>query len=209
MIPRKILRAHYREYAKQPNEWVENMEATKKSIVRRVLSAMRFQPLGKHVKIAVLGASDKRYIPIHRRIFTRHFPGRTVRMATLDIDKLHLAGQHGVIEHNVTRPLPEPSHDVIFSHELMKFLTPQEQLLALKQAYAALSNGGLAMHIIHSPSIKGTTELKDWQFRVDPDALIKQLKTTGIKAKKMEFESKSKVPWLRETTVIVTLKRPK
>jgi hypothetical protein len=85
----------------------------------------------------------------------------------------------------------------------MKFLTPEEQLVVIRNSADALSTPGLAMHIIHSPSIKGTSELREWQHRVDPDLLVKQLVELGISARKVVFESESTVEWLRETTVIM------
>lgn len=66
MISPTILQEHYQEYANQPDNWVQNMEGTKKSIVAHILNATNFQPLTSGIiKAVVLGASDKRYISIH------------------------------------------------------------------------------------------------------------------------------------------------
>ena len=59
---------------------------------------------------------------------------------------------------------------------------------------------------MHSPSIDGTSELRAWQFRVDPDKLISKLSQIGIQAEKIIFQSESDVEWLRKTTVIVLKK---
>lgn len=203
-ISKEIMKAHYIEYASQPDEWVANMEITKKSIVRKVLETAGFQS-AESVKAVVLGASDKRYIPIHQRIF-ENLLQKTVDMATFDIDTEHLGRQRGVVEHDVRESFPNVPWGIIFSHELMKFLVPEDQLLTIKNSYDALADNGLAMHIVHSPSIKGTAELREWQHRVDPDALLEQLKKEGIPAKKLVFESESDVDWLRETTVIMIRK---
>jgi hypothetical protein len=88
----------------------------------------------------------------------------------------------------------------------MKFLTPKEQFRTIQNSYAALATGGVAMHIIHEPSIKGTSELRSWQYRVNPERLVVQLKKAGIRAKMLEFESESHVGWLRKTTVITLSK---
>ncbi len=205
MIPKAILQAHYREYASQPDAWVSNMAITKESIVRYVLAATEYQPPIEPVRIAVLGASDKRYLPIHEQIF-RHLLQRDVHVTTLDIDIEHLARQQGTVEHDVTQSFPMSPYNVVFSHELMKFLTAEEQLQAMKNSYAALADNGLAMHIMHAPSIKGTAELKAWQYRVNPDALLERLHEEKIPARKLVFESKSAVDWLRETTVITIRK---
>lgn len=206
MIPKEILQAHYKEYASQPDKWVSNMEITKKSIVKYIIEAMTFKPKTESVKVVVLGASDKRYIPIHKRIFEEILK-KDIQMNTFDVDVVHLGGKSkSVVEHDVTKTFPNAPYDIIFSHELMKFLTPEEQIQVMKNSYHALSNNGLAMHIMHVPSIKGTTELRTWQYRVNPDSLLKQLKKEDIPATKLIFDSESDVEWLRETTVIVIQK---
>lgn len=206
MLSKEILKNHYKEYASQPDEWVENMEATKRSIVEQVLEIMKFETNTDPIKIAVLGASDKRYISIHQRVFENAVQ-REIQMSTLDIDTNHLGGtSDDVVLHDVTKPFPDAPYAIIFSHELMKFLTPEEQLHSIENSYQALAQNGLAMHILHEPSIKGTSELRAWQHRVNPDELIEQLKAKNIPAIKLVFNSESDVVWLRETTVIAITK---
>lgn len=206
MLSTIILQAHYKEYADQPDGWVQNMEGTKKSIVKYVLGAAGFQPPASGItKAVVLGASDKRYIPIHHKIF-KDITGRDVELTTFDIDIAHLSGGENIINHDVTKPFPNAPYHIIFSHELMKFLTSEEQVATIKNSYLALASGGVAMHIIHAPSIKGTAELRTWQNRVDPDQLIEKLYNDSIPAKKIFFQSDSEVDWLKETTVIMLQK---
>lgn len=206
MLSTQTLAAHYAEYTSQPDEWVNNMEKTKRSIVEHVLRWANFQASHEPVTVVVLGASDKRYIPIHERVFAAA-TGATIEIKTFDLDTAHLGGESaGVVHHDVTAQFPGGPYDIIFSHELMKFLTPDEQLTTIANTYAALAPGGVAMHIIHEPSIKGTSELRSWQFRVDPDDLIMKLGGKGMSASKIVFESESNVDWLRETTVIVLQK---
>jgi len=206
MLSKEILKAHYAEYASQPDEWVENMEATKRSIVEQGLEKMKFEANTDPVKVVVLGASDKRYIPIHQRVF-RNAVRRAIKMCTLDIDADHLGGEsEDVVLYDVTKPFPNAHYDIVFSHELMKFLTPEEQFQTIENSYQALGKNGLAMHILHEPSIKGTSELRAWQHRVNPDDLILQLKAKNIPATKLVFNSESDVAWLHETTVIALKK---
>ncbi len=205
MIPKEILQAHYKEYSEQSDTWVKNMELTKKSIVQHVLNETKFNRSKKQVKIAVLGASDKRYLPIHQRIFETLLKKQII-MTTLDIDEVHLGKQKNVLEHNVTKPFPNTPYDLIFSHELMKFLTQEEQVKMLYNSFLALNKAGLAMHILHAPSLKGTKELKPWQHRVDLSFLLKKLKEEKIPVKKIVFQSESNVDWLCETTVLLIQK---
>ena len=208
MIDKKILEAHYAEYASQPDEWVANMERTKQSIVSHVLDEatgythQHWLPNQRMRNILVLGASDKRYLPIHHRIFNAELGNVTVM--TYDIDAEHLGRGPTVVEHDVTRPFPRKEYDIVFSHELMKFLTPEDQVLAISHAHDTLVLDGLAMHIIHEPSIKGTAELREWQYRVNPSELERRLLWQGIPVIRLEFASDSCVDWLRHTVALVT-----
>ena len=204
MLSEDILKAHYKEYASQHDSWVNNMRNVKKSIVQTVFGKVSFCPGGEPLRVAVLGASDKRYIRIHKGVFTE-VTGKAVEVTTFDIDTSHLSGEEGVVHHDVTRPFPK-KFDLVFSHELMKFLEPEKQAEVIKNSHYSLSPGGFSMHIIHSPSIEGTEELRDWQHRVDPDSIIDNLKGQGIPCRKIVFTIESDVGWLRETTVIVTEK---
>lgn len=206
MLSKEVLESHYAEYASQPDEWVANMHITKRSIVEYVLDQMKFEAVHEPLKVVVLGASDKRYIPIHQDVF-QSILHRAISMVTFDFDTNHLGGESkDVISHDVTQLFPDAPYDIVFSHELMKFLTPDEQLQTIKNSYQALGEKGLAMHILHEPSIKGTSELRAWQHRVNPDELIDKLKDDNITATKLVFNSQSDVAWLLETTVIAIQK---
>jgi hypothetical protein len=177
------------------------MENTKKSIFRHVLEDMNFSVMGDTVRTVILGASDKRYIPIHQRIF-EEILNKTVQMTTFDIDTKHLDDGKGVVQHDVTLPFPKGHYDIILSHALMKFLAPDEQFRVIKNSYDALSENGLTMHIMHVPELKGTAELRNWQYRVDIDSLATKLKQIDIPVRILHFESSSTVGWLRDTTVL-------
>lgn len=205
MLSLEILRAHYAEYATRPDSRVQDRKIAKKSIIKYVLKEINFNPVGKPVRITVLGTSDKRYISIHQKVFEEVLR-RNIKIITFDVDIKHLAGEDGIVLHDATEPFPETPFEIVFSHELMKFLTPEEQLKAIKNSHDALTDNGLAMHILHGPSIKGTKKLREWQYRVNPDELIKQLEENNIQAKKLVFNSETEIDWMRETTVIVTQK---
>lgn len=203
MLSSKILADHYSEYAAQSDAWVANMKRTKLSIVEHVLRYAHFKPENTCLRIVVLGASDKRYIPIHEKVFSES-TNKEIALVTFDLDPNHLGGtSSSVIHHDVTQAFPGEPFDIVFSHELMKFLTSEEQLKTMVNSYQALCQGGIAMHVIHEPSIKGTQELRSWQYRVDPDALLKQLKERKIPVQKLVFESESNVEWLRKTTALL------
>ena len=204
MLSKEILKAHYREYSNQKNSWVENMAKTKLSILKQVFREIFFEPKGP-VNIAVLGASDKRYIVIHERIFRELF-GKDISLVTFDIDTDHLGKLPGTILHDVTLPFPYGPYDVVFSHALMKFLTHDEQLKVIKNSFNALKDNGVSMHIMHSPELTGTKELRVWQQRVDLDLILQKLRENTIKVKILQFKSESLVDWLRDTTVLIAQK---
>jgi len=206
MLPIETLKEHYKEYATRGDDRIQDREKAKKSIVKYVINKVGFKPINNEVKVVVLGASDERYLPVHQRVFegVLQFP---VKMITFDVDTEHLGGtSNTVIKHDATNPFPNIPYDIVFSHELMKFLTSEEQITVIKNSHQALKKNGIAMHILHEPSIKGTPELRQWQNRVDPDNLIRQLKDNEISATKLVFDSDTDIEWARETTVIVIKK---
>ncbi|MFZ2886464.1 MAG: class I SAM-dependent methyltransferase [Minisyncoccia bacterium] len=205
MIEKQQLQKHYADYATRSDDRVRDRERAKRSIVTHVLKNVPVTVKTRPIKVVVLGASDKRYIPVHAQIFTDILGENTV-VSTLDVDAEHLGSGADVVQHDVTKPFPHTPYGVVFSHELMKFLTNEEQLQVLENSYDALEPGGVAMHIMHEASIKGTDKLESWQTKVDPDELVKKLDERDILAKKLVFDSETAIDWMRETTVIATHK---
>ncbi|MBI2579723.1 MAG: hypothetical protein HYW27_02370 [Candidatus Aenigmarchaeota archaeon] len=206
MLSMEVLKAHYKEYATRPDSRVADRERAKKSIVKYVLQKTGFKANKGPVKIVVLGTSDRRYLAVHRRVF-EEILGCKTDVKTFDVDTEHLGGESGTeITHDTTKPFPDAPYDIVFSHELMKFLTEEEQLITIINSYNALGRDGIAMHILHNPSILGTPQLKSWQHRVNPDGLISSLKKEGIEAAKLVFDSETDIDWAVKTTVIVLQK---
>jgi len=206
MLPLKILKNHYAEYASRSDELIKDRERAKQSIVKHVINETGFKANKNQVKVAILGASDKRYIAVHKKIFTKLL-GKPIKMTTLDVDTEHLGGESDtIITHDATKPFPNIPYDIVFSHELMKFLSPDEQLIVIKNSYQALEKDGIAMHILHEPSIKGTSQLREWQYRINPDKLIRQLDSEGISTNKLIFNSDTDIEWAKKTTIILTNK---
>lgn len=202
MLPFETLSAHYREYASQSDEWVRNMELTKRSIVSQTVKVVGELHFPAIPRIVVLGASDKRYIPIHERIFSDVLKSR-VAVTTLDADRAHLGSGKDVVQHDVTTWFPVRGCHIVFSHELLKFLTEREQLLCLQHSHAALAQGGFAMHVMHEPALKGTAELRSWQYRVNLRELTQALGAININTELLDFQSESTVSWLKPTAVLL------
>ncbi len=205
MLPHTILEKHYQEYGTQPDSWVVNMGKVKKQIVQKVIDTTGFVPQHEPVNVLVLGASDKRYIPIHQEIFEKVL-NKQIKLTTFDIDIAHLQPNNNLVYHDVTKPFPQTSFDIIFSHELIKFIEPENQLSVLKNSFNALAENGLAMHIMHEPSLKGTKELRSWQYRTDFNKLLTELKQENIPADLVTFKNDSAIDWLADTTVLTMRK---
>lgn len=186
-VYRKILKKYFKEYANRPQSWVDERERVKKYIVQRIFEITEFMPVSGRVKIAVLGASDKRYIEVHRKIF-REALQKNVQVTTFDTDTQHLAGERGIIYHDVATPFPSSQFNLVFSHSLLKFLNPEKQSLVIRNSYNALAKGGIAMHILHLPEIKGTKKLRKWQYRVYTNTLIAKLRKENIPCKEIELD---------------------
>ncbi len=181
MISSKILEDYFEEYATRPIEWVIEREKVKRHVVQKILEITGFVPTSNPVKVAVLGASDKRYIGIHRDIF-REAIQKDLEMTTFDIDTQHLTGEDGIIEQDVTRPFPS-SFDIVFSHSLLKFIEPEKQVTVLRNSHNALKTNGLAMHIMHCAD-----KPREWQHKVDTDKMISKLVEENISCKKIKLD---------------------
>lgn len=205
MLPKNILEEHYKEYANQPDSWVSNMKKVKKEIIENIFKNIKSTPKTNSIKVAVLGASDKRYIKIHKDLFTE-ITKKDIQMTTFDIDTKHLEGEEGIIYHDITKPFPQSNFDIIFSHALLKFIEPEKQAEVIRNSYNSLNKQGFTMHILHSPELKETKELRAWQYKVDINSIIEKLKKDNINCRKITFNIESSVDWLRETTVIIAEK---
>ncbi len=181
MIPSKILEDYFEEYASRPMDWVDKRERVKRHIVHNILEITRFTPTSNPVKIVVLGASDKRYIEIHRNIF-REVIKMDPEMTTFDIDTHHLAGEEGIVQHDVTKPFPS-SFDIVFSHSLLKFIEPERQVAVLRNSHNSLKTNGLAMHILHCVDTP-----RRWQYKVDADKMVSKLAEENIPCKKIVLD---------------------
>jgi hypothetical protein len=146
------LKVHYAEYATRSNERVEIRAKVKKAILEKVFFETHFQRTDK-TRISVFGASDKRYLPVHKRLFEETLKTE-VDMTTFDIDTEHLVGESNIKQHDVRQPLREEHSDIIFAHALLKFINISEQFTVIENSYKALIKGGLAINICHRPEFR-------------------------------------------------------
>lgn len=96
--------------------------------------------------VGILGCGDKRFIRGHKKLL-EGLVQKKIDLTTFDITVEHLAGEEGVVQHDVTEPLPGGPFDLIIGHVLLKFIPTQKQWDVVKNAYDALYQSGLAIFV--------------------------------------------------------------
>jgi hypothetical protein len=141
------LSEYHQRYAALSDEQIVARVNAKKAEVAAVLEAST-AVIGKSpLLMAVLGCPDRRLIPLHQKMFEEVFL-KTVKVTTYDISVDHLEGASGVIQHDVTEPLPGGPYDFILAHVLLPFIEEDQQWYAIFNSYDALKPGGLAIHVL-------------------------------------------------------------
>ncbi len=97
--------------------------------------------------VALLGCPDSRMAGLQHRMFEEVL-GKTVKMTIYDISIDHLEGVPGVVQHDVTEPLPGGPYDLIFAHMILRFIDEDQQWFVIFNSYEALKPGSLAIHIL-------------------------------------------------------------
>lgn len=136
------------------DEDIDARAAVKAREVERIFQAMKFSPQTKPVRVAVLGCADRRMVGLHREMFEASL-GKSVDMTTFDITVAHLAGEKGIVQHDVTQPLPGGPYDVVYSHVLLKFIETEKQWDVILHSYEALRPPGLAIHVCDFSDVGG------------------------------------------------------
>lgn len=141
------LSEYHQRYAAMPDEEIAAFVTAKKVEFAAILEAATVVVGKSPIMIAVLGCPDKRMIPLHKKMFEEVLL-KDIKMTTYDISVRHLEGVSGVMEHDVTEPLPGGPYDFILEHVLLRFIEEDQQWYAIFNSYDALKPGGLAIHIL-------------------------------------------------------------
>lgn len=141
------LSSYHQKYASYSEEEIFNRGLEKEKELEEIFSKVKPGVAHSEVLIAVLGCGDKRFIPIHKQIFSKLL-AKPVKITTFDITVEHLEGGEGVVCHDCTTPLPSGPYDITFAHVLLKFIETEKQWNLIKNSYDALRDGGVAIHVI-------------------------------------------------------------
>lgn len=138
---------YHLQYAKKSDADILHRAWIKEVQLRQIFATVGLPQVAKPVvNVAVLGSADARLVAQHDRIFSAIFQ-KPVALTTFDITVEHLQSASGVMQHDVTLPLPGGPYDVVYGDVLLRFIPPEKQLDVLVNAWNALAPGGVAIHV--------------------------------------------------------------
>ncbi|MFH0891939.1 MAG: hypothetical protein V1867_04115 [Candidatus Falkowbacteria bacterium] len=115
--------------------------------LKRVFEFVQLSTDSGVIRVAVLGCADKRLVRGHKKIFEKVL-NKKVELTTFDLSVEHLLGEENVAQHDCTLPLPNTPYDITYAHVLLKFIPTEKQLDLIKNSFAALVSGGIAIHVL-------------------------------------------------------------
>lgn len=175
------LSAYHAKHAARSDEEIRRRAIVKEWELKRIFFEIPFSTSNNLVRVGVLGCANNRFVPYHRDIFQRLL-GKPIEMITFDIVIEHLAGEAGVVRHDLTTPLPQAGFDILFGHVLLKFIETEKQLDVLVNSYHALKEGGLAIHVFDAEDVETeTTKQADGLWSVPLRRWEKELSGQGIR----------------------------
>ena len=142
-----MLSEYHRRFVNQTNDEISQKIKAKEQELEKIFKHTAVPIWSRSpLEVCILGCADKRYISGHRNIFARLLD-REVHLTTLDVSIEHLQGEHDVIKHDVSIPLPGGPYDITYSHVLLKFIHTDKHLKVIEKSVRALKENGLAIHI--------------------------------------------------------------
>lgn len=174
------LSQYHQKYASYSEEEILNRGIEKEKELEEIFSKVKLGMAHSEVLIAVLGCGDKRFLQIHKNIFSK-FLDKPVRITTFDITIEHLEGSEGVVCHDCTKPLPFGPYDITFAHVLLKFIETEKQWDVIKNSYDALREGGVAIHVMDKEDYETKEErLPNGQYAVPLKLYESKLQDAGV-----------------------------
>lgn len=193
------LSKYHENYAARTDEELAHRAKVKKEELKKIFEVVNYKTGSSPVRVAVLGCADRRFVQYHKEIF-ESLLSAPVELTTFDITVEHLGGENGVIQHDCSVPLPNPSYDITFGHVLLKFIETEKQYVVLKNSYAALRSPGLAIHVFDEEDVTTKTPRQaDGYYAVPLERWKEQLAQDGIKYKELR--------WVMDPTVVPFLMR--
>ncbi len=151
------LSPYHQNYLSRSDEELSRRADVKEMELVKIFAASPFAPVSDVVRVAVLGCADHRMVSAHKRIFEKLLR-KQVKLTTFDVTIEHLAGEEGVLQHDLTTPFPGAPYDIAFGHVVLKFIEMEKQWDVLKNSYDAIGQGGMVIHVFDLEEIEATTE---------------------------------------------------
>ncbi|NQV89361.1 MAG: hypothetical protein HQ488_03515 [Parcubacteria group bacterium] len=156
------LSEYHQNYQNRSDDKIVRRMAVKRLEMEDVIKRMSFVPDHGPVKIGILGCGDRRFVQAHRELF-ESLLSKSVELTTFDITIEHLSGEEGVVEHDVTTPLPGGPFDLLLGHVLLKFIPTEKQWSVIKNAYSALTYGGIAIFVQGKQELEYSDRVENYQ----------------------------------------------
>lgn len=170
----------YTKYANRTHEEIEFRTQIKKQELDAAFA--KFPPAIKkdRLEIAVLGCPDPRMISPYSVMFEKSF-NKPCSIVIFDKVTDHLKGMPTVVQHDATNPLPSGPFDVVYSHDLLRFVSKDKQFSVLENSFNALASEGMAIHVLDDEEILSKEDrLSDGWYSVDLNNLKNKLKEKNI-----------------------------
>jgi hypothetical protein len=133
-------------YSSRSDDEIAKRVGSKRRELVEVFSKTAFQTDVDPVRVAVLGCADRRFVGAHKKLFEETLQA-PVELTTFDIEREHLEGEHGVVQHDITLPLPGGLFDITFAHIVLKFIDSKKHLQVIQNAYDSLRAPGMAIFV--------------------------------------------------------------
>jgi hypothetical protein len=174
------LSPYHQNYLSRSDEELARRADVKEMELVKIFAASPFALVLDPVRVAVLGCADHRMVSAHKRIFEKVL-GKKVKLTTFDVTTEHLAGEEGVLQHDLTTPFPDALYDIAFGHVVLKFIETERQWDVLKNSYDAIGSGGMVIHVFDLEEVEATTErISQGCYAVPLERWKKSLDDAGI-----------------------------
>lgn len=151
------LSAYHQNYLSRSDEELARRANVKEMELVKIFARSPFVLVSDPVRVVVLGCADHRMVSAHKRIFEKLL-GKKVELTTFDVTTAHLAGEEGVLQHDLTTPFPGAPYDIAFGHVVLKFIETENQWNVIQNSFDAIGSGGMVIHVFDMEEIEATTE---------------------------------------------------
>ena len=179
---------YHQQFTVKSNEDIQRRIDEKEQELIQIFESVQLSDDSGVVRVAVLGCADKRLIQGHKRIFEKVL-NKKVELTTFDLSVEHMLGEENIVQHDCTLPLPNTPYDITYAHVLLKFIPTEKQLDLIKNSFAALNSGGIAIHVLDKMDYETISpKLPDGYFTVPLADYKLELTKLGIEFREISVK---------------------